>query len=158
MPFLSIIDYGMGNLRSVQKGFERVGVQAEVTRDARRIESAEGVILPGVGAFGACMENLRRFDLVDTVKRVIDRGKPFLGICLGLQLLFDQSEEFGPVEGLGIFRGRDEKQDPFLVFQEQIFGVTAGYRPPERARLLHRKQGWMRNGLVAYPKPIQKVE
>lgn len=59
---------------------------------------------------------------------------------------------------LGIFRGRDEKQDPFLVFQEQIFGVTAGYRPPERARLLDRKQGWMRNGLVAYPKPIQKVE
>ena len=103
---ISIIDYGMGNLRSVQKGFERVGVAAEVTRDAARIEAADGVVLPGVGAFGACMENLRRFELVGPVRRVIDRGTPFLGICLGLQLLFEESEEFGPVAGLGVFGGR----------------------------------------------------
>jgi glutamine amidotransferase len=106
MPSLAIIDYGMGNLRSVQKGFERVGVPAEVTRDAGRIEGADGVVLPGVGAFGACMENLRRFDLLNVVRHVIDRGTPFLGICLGLQLLFETSEEFGPVAGLGILRGR----------------------------------------------------
>jgi glutamine amidotransferase len=103
---IAIIDYGMGNLRSVQKGFERVGVAASVTRDVGEIEGANGVVLPGVGAFGACMENLRQLDLVDPVRRVIERGTPFLGICLGLQLLFEESEEFGPVPGLGVFRGR----------------------------------------------------
>ena len=105
-PSIAIIDYGMGNLRSVQKGIERVGFAAEVTRDAARIESARGVVLPGVGAFGACMENLRTYGLIDTVRRVIERGTPFLGICLGMQLLFEESDEFGPVRGLGIFRGR----------------------------------------------------
>jgi glutamine amidotransferase len=103
---IAIIDYGMGNLRSVQKGFERVGVGAEVTREADRIEAAEGVVLPGVGAFAACMENLRRFDLIEPVRDVIQRGTPFLGICLGLQLLFEESEEFGAGPGLGVFRGR----------------------------------------------------
>ncbi len=103
---IAIIDYGMGNLRSVHKGLERVGVSAEVTREARRVESAPGVVLPGVGAFAACMDNLRRYGLVDPVLRVIRKGTPFLGICLGLQLLFDESEEFGPVAGLGVFRGR----------------------------------------------------
>jgi glutamine amidotransferase len=106
MPSIAVIDYGMGNLRSVQKGIERVGFAAEVTRDRARIESAAGVVLPGVGAFRACMDNLRAYDLIDTVRRVIARGTPFLGICLGMQLLFDESEEFGRVPGLGIFPGR----------------------------------------------------
>jgi imidazole glycerol-phosphate synthase subunit HisH len=106
MSTIAIIDYGMGNLRSVQKGFARVGIAAEVTRDAAVIERAPAAVLPGVGAFGACMENLRSYGLVDTVRRVIERGTPFLGICLGLQLLFDESEEFGPVKGLGVLRGR----------------------------------------------------
>jgi len=103
---IAIIDYGMGNLRSVQKGLERVGFPAEVTRDASRIEAASGVVLPGVGAFGACMDNLRAYGLADSVRRVINRGTPFLGICLGMQLLFEESEEFGPVRGLGIFPGQ----------------------------------------------------
>src|SRR6266446_967009 len=106
MPSIAIIDYGMGNLRSVQKGIERVGFAAEVTRDAERIEAAAGVVLPGVGAFGACMENLRTYGLIDAVRQVIERGTPFLGICLGMQLLFEESEEFGPVKGLGILPGR----------------------------------------------------
>lgn len=106
MPEVAIIDYGMGNLRSVQKGLARVGVLAEVTRDPQRIADAAGVVLPGVGAFGACMDNLRRLDLVEPVRRVVARGTPFLGICLGMQLLFEESEEFGPVAGLGIFPGR----------------------------------------------------
>jgi glutamine amidotransferase len=105
-PDVAVIDYDMGNLRSVQKGFERVGVRAEVTRDPDRIDAAHGVVLPGVGAFGACMENLRAFGLVEPVRRAIDSGRPFLGICVGLQLLFEESEEYGPVEGLGILRGR----------------------------------------------------
>lgn len=103
---IAIVDYGMGNLRSVQKGIERVGFAAEVTRDRERVEGAAGVVLPGVGAFGACMDNLRTYGLIGTVRRVIERGTPFLGICLGMQLLFDESEEFGRVPGLGIFPGR----------------------------------------------------
>jgi glutamine amidotransferase len=105
-PRIAVVDYGMGNLRSVQKALERVGVAAEVTRDAERIEFADAVVLPGVGAFGACIDNLRRFELVDPVLRVIESNKPFLGICVGLQLLFEESEEFGPVRGLGVLPGR----------------------------------------------------
>jgi imidazole glycerol-phosphate synthase subunit HisH len=105
-PEVAVIDYGMGNLRSVQKGFERVGVAAEVTSDAERIAAAAGVVLPGVGAFGACMENLTAAGLIEPVREAIASGRPFLGICVGLQLLFEESEEFGPVAGLGILRGR----------------------------------------------------
>jgi len=103
---LAIVDYGMGNLRSVAKAFERLGHAAEVTRDPDRIAEAPGVVLPGVGAFGACMANLRALGLVDPVTHAIGRGRPFLGICLGMQLLFDESDEFGPVRGLGILPGR----------------------------------------------------
>ena len=103
---IAIVDYEMGNLRSVAKAFERLGAAAEVTRDPERIASAPGVVLPGVGAFGACMANLTSLGLVQPVKQAIGAGRPFLGICLGMQLLFDESEEFGPVAGLGILRGR----------------------------------------------------
>ena len=96
----------MGNLRSVQKGFEAVGAEAIVTSDSKKILSAKSVVLPGVGAFKACMDNLDKFDLIDTVKRSVQSGKPFLGICLGLQLLFSQAEEFGSVSGLGILKGK----------------------------------------------------
>ena len=103
---LAIVDYGMGNLRSVQKAFARLGYAAEVTADAERIASAPGVVLPGVGAFGACMRNLTSRGLVEPVHHAIRSGRPFLGICLGMQLLFEESEEFGPVAGLGVFQGR----------------------------------------------------
>jgi glutamine amidotransferase len=96
----------MGNLRSVQKGFEAVGAKAIVTSDSKKILSARSVVLPGVGAFKACMDNLEKFDLIDTVKQSVQRGKPFLGICLGLQLLFSQAEEFGSVSGLDILKGK----------------------------------------------------
>ena len=103
---IAIIDYGMGNLRSVQKGFERVGFTAEVTRDVNAIQSARGVVLPGVGAFSACMENLAQFDLIEPIREVINQKKPFLGICLGFQLLFTESEEFGKQKGLDLFPGK----------------------------------------------------
>jgi len=103
---IAIIDYGMGNLRSVQKGFEAVGADAIVTSDSQKILSAQSVVLPGVGAFKACMDNLEKFGLIDTVKKSVQSGKPFLGICLGLQLLFGQAEEFGSVSGLGILKGK----------------------------------------------------
>ena len=103
---IAIIDYGMGNLRSVQKGFEAVGAKAIVTSDSNKILYARSVVLPGVGAFKACMDNLKKFDLIDTVKQSVQSGKPFLGVCLGLQLLFSQAEEFGSVSGLGILKGK----------------------------------------------------
>ena len=96
----------MGNLRSVQKGFEAVGAEAIVTSDSQKILSAKSVVLPGVGAFKACMDNLEQFCLIDTVKKSVQSGKPFLGICLGLQLLFSQAEEFGSVSGLDILKGK----------------------------------------------------
>src|SRR5436853_2955687 len=103
---LAIVDYGMGNLRSVEKAFVRLGHAAEVTHDPERIATAPGVVLPGVGAFGACMTNLTVLGLVEPVRHAIRSGRPFLGICLGMQLLFEESEEFGPVAGLGILPGR----------------------------------------------------
>ena len=106
MPRIVIVDYGMGNLRSVQKALESVGAHAVVTRDPAVIAGAAAAVLPGVGAFGVCMENLRRHDLIAPVKDFIASGRPFLGICLGMQLLFDESEEFGPVRGLGVLPGR----------------------------------------------------
>jgi imidazole glycerol-phosphate synthase subunit HisH len=103
---IAIIDYGMGNLRSVQKGFERVGFDAVVTRDISQIQLARGVVLPGVGAFSACMENLNRFDLIETICEIVRQKKPFLGICLGFQLLFSESDEFGKQKGLDLFSGK----------------------------------------------------
>jgi len=103
---IAIIDYGMGNLRSVQKGFERMGREAVVTRDPRTILDAGKVVLPGVGAFPDCMRNLEEYGLIDSVQKSIASGKPFLGICLGLQLLFTESEEFGISKGLDIIKGR----------------------------------------------------
>jgi glutamine amidotransferase len=103
---IAIIDYGMGNLRSVHKAFEAVGHRAVVTRDVATIKNASHVVLPGVGAFGDCMANLERYGLIAPVRTTIQSGKPFLGICLGLQLLFTESEEFGTHKGLGIIPGK----------------------------------------------------
>jgi imidazole glycerol-phosphate synthase subunit HisH len=102
---IAIIDYQMGNLRSVQKGFERVGFEACVTADAHVIEQSDHVVLPGVGAFRDAIGELKRRDLVGVIRDVIAADKPFLGICLGLQLLFDVSYEDGQYEGLGILPG-----------------------------------------------------
>jgi imidazole glycerol-phosphate synthase subunit HisH len=102
---IAIIDYGMGNLRSVQKAFEKVGHQAVVTSDPAQVAAAAKVVLPGVGAFEDAAAELRRLGLVQPVLQAIDSGKPFLGICLGLQLLFDVSYENGRHEGLGVLRG-----------------------------------------------------
>lgn len=103
---IAIIDYQMGNLRSVQKAFETVGAEAIITDDAREIAAADRVVLPGVGAFRDAIAQIRHRNLVEPIKGVIASGTPFLGICLGLQLLFDFSEEDGHHEGLGILPGK----------------------------------------------------
>jgi imidazole glycerol-phosphate synthase subunit HisH len=101
-----IVDYQMGNLRSVQKAFERVGYSAMISSDPARITKAEKLVLPGVGAFGDAMAELRQRDLIDPVCEVIRSGRPFLGICLGLQLLFDVGYEGDEYQGLGILPGK----------------------------------------------------
>ncbi len=103
---IAIVDYGMGNLRSVQKGFEKVGFAAEITDDPSAIEQARGVILPGVGAFKDCYDGLVERKLDGLVKEIALSGRPFLGICVGLQLLFDYGEEGAGSPGLGVLPGR----------------------------------------------------
>ncbi|KRF04537.1 imidazole glycerol phosphate synthase subunit HisH [Paenibacillus sp. Soil766] len=102
---IAIIDYGMGNLHSVSKAVERLGYEAVVTGDPAQILAAEGAILPGVGAFGDAMEHLRETGLGEVVKQYAASGKPLIGICLGMQLLFSSSEEHGEHEGLGLLPG-----------------------------------------------------
>lgn len=122
---IAIVDYGMGNLRSVQKALERAGTQAIVTREPGDIEAASGVVLPGVGAFSACMHNLEKYGLVEPIRDTVSRRKPFLGICLGFQLLFSESEEFGPQRGLDLFPGK-----------------VVGFRPSPDRKVPH--MGWNR--------------
>ncbi|MNJ47488.1 Imidazole glycerol phosphate synthase subunit HisH 1 [compost metagenome] len=102
---IAIVDYGMGNLHSVGKAVERLGHQASFTANRSEIEAADGVVLPGVGAFGDAMEQLSQTGLDEVVSDVAKRGQPLLGICLGMQLLFDESEEHGKHQGLGILPG-----------------------------------------------------
>src|SRR5580698_3095850 len=109
---IAIIDYGMGNLRSVQKALEAVGSSAEVTCDPRRVRRASKVVLPGVGAFADAMAELRRTGLGEAFREAVASGKPCLGVCLGLQLLFDVSFEDGEHQGLGLIPGRIVRFDP----------------------------------------------
>ena len=121
-----IIDYGMGNLRSVEKALVKLGHQAIVTRDKNAIKSASGVVLPGVGAFDAAISELRASNLEGTIIEEIAMGKPFLGICLGLQLLFNESEE-GSLKGFGLLPGKVKKFD---------------FKPPLSSRLKVPQMGW----------------
>jgi glutamine amidotransferase len=102
---IAILDYGMGNLRSVEKALEHVGVAAEVTSEADEVRAADGVILPGVGAFPRAMERVRELGLDELIRERRDAGAPILGICLGLQLLFESSSELGGATGLAMLPG-----------------------------------------------------
>ena len=111
-PKIVIVDYGMGNLRNVQRGFEKAGFDAKVTRSKKEIEKASGLVLPGVGAFKDCMINLDQYDLIEIILGSIQKGKPYFGICLGLQILFSESEEFGLHKGLDVVKGKVVKFKP----------------------------------------------
>jgi glutamine amidotransferase len=104
-PLVAVVDYGMGNLRSVQKALERVGADARVTDSPALLKKAQGVVLPGVGAFGAAVTRLKRQKLWNPIREALRSDKPFLGICLGYQLLFDKSQENPGVKGLSFFKG-----------------------------------------------------
>ena len=109
---IGIIDYDAGNIRSVEKALSYLGEKTVVSRNPETLKNADKVILPGVGSFGQAMENLHRYELVPVIQDMIKEGKPFLGICLGLQLLFESSEESPGVEGLGILKGKILKIPP----------------------------------------------
>lgn len=132
---LAIVDYGMGNLHSVGKAVERLGYDGIVTGDEAAILAADGVLLPGVGAFGDAMEHLRASGLDAVVRQAAAGGKPLLGICLGMQLLFDESEEHGQHEGLGILPGRAVR-----------FAGGAGYKVPH--------MGWNRLAFLQPDNPL----
>jgi len=102
---IAVVDYGMGNLRSVQKALEKVGYTATVTSNPQQIADAHSVVLPGVGAFKDCIHNLEKLSLIEPILQSIRSGKPFLGICLGLQVLFTESDEFGKTPGLNLITG-----------------------------------------------------
>jgi glutamine amidotransferase len=104
-PLIAVLDYGIGNLRSAQKALEHVGADARLTADHGLIADADAVVLPGVGAFGACMDALRAAELEDEVHRAVASGRPFLGICVGMQMLFDASDEDPHAHGLGVIPG-----------------------------------------------------
>ena len=109
MTRIAILDYGMGNLRSVEKALERVGAEASITADPMVVRAADGVILPGVGAFPAAMRRVRELELDALVAERLHAGRPVLGICLGLQLLLERSTEQGGAEGLGLIAGRGDR-------------------------------------------------
>jgi len=136
---IAIIDYGMGNLRSVQKGFERVGHAATITNDPHVVAKADHVVLPGVGAFADAIAELRRRDLVEPVREAIASGKPFLGICLGLQMLFDRGYEDGCHEGLGVLAGEVVR-----------FQVPPEYKVPH--------MGWNELSIVRRPPMLAGIE
>ena len=138
---IAIVDYGMANLRSVERALARVGGDPIITSDARVIENADHVVLPGVGAFCACMTNLDNSGLTHAVRRSIDSGKPFLGICVGMQMLFDSSSEMGISPGMSVFPGR------VVEFFET---VPVSQRNPELLELKVPHIGW--NSLRVDPK------
>jgi glutamine amidotransferase len=116
---ITIVDYGMGNLRSVQKGFEKLGFDARVTEQSEEIRRAEKLVLPGVGAFADAMQGLRSRQMIEPVRDFISSGRPFFGICLGMQLLFDWGYEDGEYEGLGVLPGKVVR-----------FAANPGYKVP----------------------------
>ena len=105
MPTIGVIDYGMGNRRSVQKALEHVGARAQITSDHAQLRACDGLVLPGVGAFPLAMRNLRELGLAELIAGRAEQGTPLLGICLGMQLLFDRSAELEPSTGLGLIAG-----------------------------------------------------
>ena len=135
---IAIIDYGMGNLRSVQKGFEKIGHEAVVTADPQVVLQADRIVLPGVGAFRDCMHNLEQAGFVEPILKVIAEGRPFLGICVGMQLLFTDSVEFGLYSGLNVIPGHVLRfPDQMMVAGEKLKVPQMGWnqisfkrRPP----------------------------
>ncbi|HMK61351.1 MAG TPA: imidazole glycerol phosphate synthase subunit HisH [Dissulfurispiraceae bacterium] len=141
---IAIVDYGMGNIRSVEKGFRKVGADVRITSDPKKIADARGIVLPGVGAFRDCMANLDKLNLIDLILEEIRKGKPFLGICLGLQLLFTESEEFGVCKGFNLFSGK-------------VIRFDFGQLDPDKRHLKIPHMGWNTAKIEKRPPILQDI-
>ena len=128
MARVAIIDYGVGNLRSVEKAFHATGCSAQVSADEDVLRNAERLVLPGVGAFGACMRELKSRGFDRLVRERVQQGTPVLGVCVGMQMLFEESEEFGVTEGLGFLRGRVRR------FPDQLLVPQVGWNEVRQSR------------------------
>ncbi len=140
IPRLALVDYGMGNLRSAAKALERLGARVEVSSSPRALGRADGVVLPGVGAFGEAVLRLTRLRLFEPIRSWIREERPFLGICLGLQLLFEESEEFGRHRGMACFPGK------VVAFSKRLRVPHMGWN-----RLVPTKRSWLLQGLPRRP-------
>jgi imidazole glycerol-phosphate synthase subunit HisH len=130
-PLIAVLDYGIGNLRSAQKAFQHLGADARLTADPAVIADAAGVVLPGVGAFGACMAALHRTGLADQSLAAVASGRPFLGICVGMQLLYEHSEEDPGVEGLGALSGSVRRLPPGVKHPQMQWNTLQEHGPAE---------------------------
>ncbi len=140
---IAIIDYGLGNLFSVKQACIHFGVNPVVTNDKNEVLKSDGVILPGVGAFGVAMENLRKLDLIEPIKQFAKEGKYFLAICLGMQLIFEESEEFGNHEGLGLVKGKVVKFPKVNDLQESLRIPNIGWNQIYR----YSEENWNKSPL-----------
>lgn len=140
---IAIIDYGLGNLFSVKQACIHFGVNPVVTNDKNEVLKSDGVILPGVGAFGVAMENLRKLDLIEPIKQFAKEGKYFLGICLGMQLIFEESEEFGNHKGLGLVKGKVVKFPKVNDLQESLRIPNIGWNQIYR----YSEENWNKSPL-----------
>lgn len=139
---IAVLDYGIGNLRSAQKGLERTGAEAKLTADPADIEAADAVVLPGVGAFGACMRALAETGLDEQAHKAVASGRPFLGICVGMQLLYEASEESPGVAGLGILPGT-VRWLPSVLKRPQMQWNVLQVRSPEHRLLAGLDGAWL---------------
>ncbi|MEJ7585019.1 MAG: imidazole glycerol phosphate synthase subunit HisH [Acidimicrobiales bacterium] len=128
-PLIAVLDYGIGNLRSAQKALQRVGADARLTADPSLIADAVGVVLPGVGAFGRCMTSLRAAGLADLASVATGDGRPFMGICIGMQMLYEGSEENPGVPGLGVLPGPVRRLKPGVKHPQMQWNTLAPVRP-----------------------------
>ena len=138
---IAVVDYGMGNLRSVSKAIEHVGANVKVTRNPQDLKDAKGIVLPGVGAFKDAVRNLKEFGLWEAIIREVEKGKPFLGICLGLQLLFEKSYEFGETEGFGFIEGEVVRFELPKDFKIPHMGWNQVYKKKDSELLKNIKEG-----------------
>jgi len=147
IPQVAIIDYEMGNLFSVKRALENAGLNYFVTSEASSILASDAAILPGVGAFGDAMKNLSKYDLIYPVRDYIASGRPFMGVCLGMQLLMDESEEFGAHKGIGIFDGSVVRLAPLenRSFKIPQVGWNSIYPPADREELWNDPSSPLKN-------------
>jgi len=141
-PSVAVLDYGIGNLRSAQKALVEVGADARLTSDPKEIDAADGIVLPGVGAFGACMEALEQREMVSVAVDAAGSGRPFLGICVGMQLLYQSSQESPGVSGLGIMPGM-VKWLPEGVKHPQMQWNRLSVNQPDHPLMTGLDQSWL---------------